>query len=311
MRDLSNTPYGKFIWFVGIVEDTFSDPTQLGRVRVRAIGFHPPSEVLPTENLPLAPVLNGGSAKINAGQMVLGFFMDGEMIQQPFILGVINGGVESVAGRFFGAVGELFKSLPFGDTPEAVTAHKPNPVPGSCTPNPRGDIKDANGTLDATTLVRVGTDTKGRPALLKKEAAESYLAMVESAKADGITWVINDSYRTYERQVTEKQQSGALAARPGYSNHGCGLALDIGIQIYDKPAYKWLMKNASKFGFKRIYLRGKSDKAESWHWEYTLRSNKSGADTQKTHTPETLPDGTTNIYGEQVKKKPTVVGDKP
>ena len=312
MRDLTNTPYGKFIWFVGVVEDTFSDPTQLGRVRVRAIGFHPSDEILKTENLPLAPVLNGGSAKINPGQMVLGFFMDGELLQQPFILGVINGGVESVGGRFFGAIGNAFKSLPFGDTPEAVTAHKPNPVPGSCPVNLKGDIKDANGTLDTSTLVRVGTDQAGRPALLKREAAESYLAMVAAAKANGITWVINDSYRTYQRQVTQKRETPNLAATPGKSNHGCGLAVDIGTQIFgtsgEGRVYQWLTKNASKFGFRRIAGTGK---AESWHWEYTLRTNKSATDGQATHTPETLPDGTKNIYDEQVKKKPTVVGDKP
>jgi hypothetical protein len=310
MRDLTNTPYGKFIWFVGIAEDTFSDPTQLGRVRVRAIGFHPSDEILPTENLPLAPVLNGGSAKINPGQMVLGFFMDGELLQQPFILGVINGGVESVGGRFFGAISSIFGGVP-SDAADVVTAYKPNPVPGACTINPKGDIKDANGTIDPSTLVRVGTDVKGRPALLKKEAAEAYLAMVAAAKESGVTWVINDSYRTYERQVSQRAEEPSISARPGRSNHGCGLAVDLGVQIYNRPPYHWLMKNAPKFGFKRIYLKRRPDIVESWHWEYTLRTNKSATDGQAKHTPETLPDGTKNIYDEPVKKKPTVVGDKP
>jgi uncharacterized protein (TIGR02594 family) len=129
MRDLTNTPYGKFIWFVGIVEDTFSDPSELGRVRVRAIGFHPSDEILKTENLPLAPVLNGGSARINAGQMVLGFFMDGELLQQPFILGVINGGVSSAmspfsSNRFEGSTSNL------GSKDDALPDTRP--VDGSC-----------------------------------------------------------------------------------------------------------------------------------------------------------------------------------
>ncbi len=309
MRDLNNTPYGQFIWWIGVVEDTFGDPSELGRVRVRIYGFHPTSGVLPTEELPLAPVLNGGVAKINAGEMVLGFFMDGTDAQQPFILGVIGGATQSIAGRFFGALGDLVAGLPLpANTPDAVTAHIPNPVPGSCPVNLEGKIKDANGTLDPNTLVRIGTQVDGRPALLKKEAAESYLAMVASAKADGITWVINDSYRTYGQQVTMKQNKGRLAATPGKSNHGCGLAVDLGVQIYGRPPYNWLMKNASKFGFKRIYLRGKGDQPESWHWEYTLRSNKSPTDGQAKHTPETTPNGQKNIYDEQVKKPPTVVG---
>jgi hypothetical protein len=139
MRDLTNTPYGKFIWFVGVVEDTFSDPTQLGRVRVRAIGFHPSDEILKTENLPLAPVLNGGSAKINAGQMVLGFFMDGELLQQPFILGVINGGVSSAAtpyasNRFEGSTDNLGKTDALPDT---------RPVDGSCPQIQKGLVNSA------------------------------------------------------------------------------------------------------------------------------------------------------------------------
>ncbi len=313
MRDLSNTPYGQFIWWVGIVEDTYSDPSELGRVRVRIFGFHPPKLGKDDKTeLPLAPVLNGGVAKINSGEMVLGFFMDGTDAQQPFILGVIGGAVQSVAGRFFGAIGDLFKSSPLDpNVADVQTAYKPNPVPGACTINLKGDIKDANGTIDPNTLVRVGTDVKGRPALLKKEAAEAYLAMVAAAKESGVTWVINDSYRDFRRQQTQYNEAPSISARPGKSNHGCGLAVDLGTQIYNRPPYQWLMKNASKFGFKRIYLRGRSESVEAWHWEYTLRNKKSPTDGQATHTPETSKDNKSNIYGEQVNKKPTTVGTKP
>lgn len=132
MRDLNNTPYGQFIWWVGIVEDTFGDPTQLGRVRVRIFGFHPSG--LTTEDLPLAPVLNGGTARINAGQMVLGFFMDGMDAQQPVVLGVLGGGTSSAAGPFsgnpfegsFAGVGAAVNAV--GGLLESVT----RPVDGSC-----------------------------------------------------------------------------------------------------------------------------------------------------------------------------------
>ena len=93
MRDLRNTPYDEFYWFIGMVEDTFDDPLQLGRIRVRAFGYHPSSEILTTPDLPLAPVLGGGTQPIQNGQMVLGFFMDGSLIQQPFVLGTINGAI--------------------------------------------------------------------------------------------------------------------------------------------------------------------------------------------------------------------------
>jgi uncharacterized protein (TIGR02594 family) len=146
MRDLTNTPYGKFIWFIGIAEDTFSDPTQLGRVRVRAIGFHPESkDILPTENLPLAPVLNGGSAKINPGQMVLGFFMDGELLQQPFILGVINGGVSSASYAATGAVNRLEGSVENLSGVNSPPADRP--TDGSCPQPKQGLVNSAAAWL--------------------------------------------------------------------------------------------------------------------------------------------------------------------
>lgn len=148
MRDLSNTPYGQFIWFIGFAEDTYGDPSELGRVRVRAIGFHPSSEVLPTEKLPLAPVLNGGVAKINPGQMVLGFFMDGADAQQPFILGVINGGVSSAYNPATGAINMLEGSFQaigsaLGSLAEAVQ----RPIDGSCPQPKEGLVNTAAAWL--------------------------------------------------------------------------------------------------------------------------------------------------------------------
>ena len=84
-------PYPKFVWFFGFVEDTSSDPLRLGRLRVRAVGFH--SSSIATTDLPLAFVLDGGAVRISTGQMVLGFFLDGEEAQQPCILGTLGGAV--------------------------------------------------------------------------------------------------------------------------------------------------------------------------------------------------------------------------
>ena len=47
-----------FIWFVGVVEDR-NDPDQLGRVRVRCLGFHTDNlTALPTADLPWAHVMH-------------------------------------------------------------------------------------------------------------------------------------------------------------------------------------------------------------------------------------------------------------
>ncbi len=48
-----------FVWFVGVVEDRVNDPSKLGRVRVRCLGYHTEDKTkLPTEDLPWAHVMH-------------------------------------------------------------------------------------------------------------------------------------------------------------------------------------------------------------------------------------------------------------
>ena len=72
------------------------------RVRVRIMGYHPQNtEELADEDLPWATVIlptNNGSGKagfkkpirVNQGDIVIGFFLDGDDAQQPVIFGVIG-----------------------------------------------------------------------------------------------------------------------------------------------------------------------------------------------------------------------------
>ena len=91
-----------FVWFVGVVEDR-NDPDQLGRVRVRCVGFHTPNLTsLPTSDLPWAHVMHpttdpamhgmGNSPSfLVEGTWVVGFFRDAEEKQQPTIIGTLPG----------------------------------------------------------------------------------------------------------------------------------------------------------------------------------------------------------------------------
>jgi hypothetical protein len=85
-----------FIWWIGIVEDR-NDPLNLGRARVRILGFHnEETDKLATKDLPwalsLAPLANPSSPKSPPdGSWVLGFFLDGLLAQQPVMLGVLPG----------------------------------------------------------------------------------------------------------------------------------------------------------------------------------------------------------------------------
>lgn len=99
-----------FHWWVGEVEDHM-DPAQLGRVKVRIIGWYTGNRTkdgassylqdLPTKQLPWATVLlptdrpqvkNAGSTtELQPGAQVLGFFLDGEEAQLPCVLGAFRG----------------------------------------------------------------------------------------------------------------------------------------------------------------------------------------------------------------------------
>jgi hypothetical protein len=88
------------VWFTGVVEDIM-DPNQMGRVRVRCIGYHTADKSeIPTESLPWAMVMMpvtsasmstvGQSATgILVGSWVIGFFRDGQSAQDPIVMGTI------------------------------------------------------------------------------------------------------------------------------------------------------------------------------------------------------------------------------
>ena len=94
-----------FFWWVGEVEDN-QDPMELGRVKVRVLGYYTnvrggTTADLPTEKLPWATVLqhtcqpgNDGqgesSGQLQPGAIVMGFFMDGESAQMPIVIGVLR-----------------------------------------------------------------------------------------------------------------------------------------------------------------------------------------------------------------------------
>ena len=91
-----------FVWFQGVVEDR-KDPLQLGRCRVRCLGFHTDNkQEIPTHCLPWAyPVQPITSAAMNGigqtplgpveGTWVVGFFRDGYNCQEPVYFGTLGG----------------------------------------------------------------------------------------------------------------------------------------------------------------------------------------------------------------------------
>lgn len=90
-----------FNWWIGVVEDR-NDPERIGRCRVRIFGLHTDSkELLRTEDLPWAvpiqPITSAATSGLGSsplgpvtGTWVVGFFLDGEDMQQPAMFGTIS-----------------------------------------------------------------------------------------------------------------------------------------------------------------------------------------------------------------------------
>jgi zinc D-Ala-D-Ala carboxypeptidase len=111
------------------------------------------------------------------------------------------------------------------------------------------------------------TSIGGGQSLVNARVSGAYYAMVEAAKADGVQLYGNSTFRTMEHQRALCPCNGVTVARPGYSNHQMGIAIDFGngdggaIRNGDQW-FNWLMSNAATFGIKN-YPR------ESWHWSPT------------------------------------------
>lgn len=111
-----------FVWWIGVVEST-DDPLQLGRCRVRCFGYHPrrknttvdQEQDVPTDHLPWATCmlpanLNNFYGRPNAGDWVLGFFLDASAAQEPVIMGVLPSN-PGVPDEYFSAPPRFVKTF--------------------------------------------------------------------------------------------------------------------------------------------------------------------------------------------------------
>ncbi len=122
---------------------------------------------------------------------------------------------------------------------------------------------------------------------LRKAAYEAYKQMQDDAKAEGYNFYITSPYRPYTSQkrlydnysLTYGQASAdTFSARPGYSEHQSGLAVDILSAGYDFDNFDlskealWLQENAHNYGFILRYPQDKQDITgytyEPWHYRY-------------------------------------------
>ncbi|KQY45936.1 D-alanyl-D-alanine carboxypeptidase family protein [Cellulomonas sp. Root137] len=147
----------------------------------------------------------------------------------------------------------------------AVEVARTTPAPAAARLNGDGVPAElaayGNGKIPASALQEVGT-TGHR---LWAPAAQALTGLISAAAADGVTVGISDSYRSYAGQVDVAQRKGlysqgGLAAAPGTSDHGWGMAVDLDL---GPAAQAWMRAHGAEHGFVEDTPR------EPWHWAYT------------------------------------------
>lgn len=119
-------------------------------------------------------------------------------------------------------------------------------------------------------------------AIIPLEIKPKLEALLNAAKKDGVSITVAVGIRTFLKQYlirkayvidkTKKDDENylltapstafsPLAAKPGYSKHQNGSAIDF--NLTGMPVqYKWMIENAVKYGFIRVIP------SEIWHYEY-------------------------------------------
>jgi hypothetical protein len=125
----------------------------------------------------------------------------------------------------------------------------------------RADTGYKSGQAFPITVVTVD----GKP--VEVATANAFYVMQQAAAKQGVAIKISSGFRTMAEQqylyncyLNKNCNNGNLAAKPGYSNHQSGHALDLNTSAGGVLA--WLNANGSAYGFKRTVP------SEAWHWEW-------------------------------------------
>jgi len=119
---------------------------------------------------------------------------------------------------------------------------------------------------------------------LTSDALTSFNKMKEDASKNGMNLTIESGFRSYSDQtivynkwvnLDGKEIADTYSARPGYSEHQTGLAMDLNLihgSFESTKEFKWLNENAYKYGFILRYPKDKIEITgyiyEPWHYRY-------------------------------------------
>lgn len=138
------------------------------------------------------------------------------------------------------------------------------------------ELTSGNGQIpeaDLCTLWDGEHMLRGDAAVALTELNDNFVA------AFGRNLCITDAYRTLAVQRQVAYTKPGLAATPGTSNHGWGLAIDLCSQeTRSAGVMAWLAQNGEAYGWTNpLWARaGGSGAYEPWHWEYVPGTTSMG-----------------------------------
>jgi len=216
---------------------------------------------------------------LTRGGVLAGFIL--AMVVYP-VVGTITpnaGAAESVPGVVAGEAPSTARAL-LGDGPQLLASELPLPdaydgaaalaaaaqydisqyLPGC---DPTVGWEGRNGRLTQDSLCSIGGGEQ-----LRNDAAVAFAELNHRFKLEfGRDICLSDSYRTLSSQYATKRSQGWLAATPGKSVHGWGLAIDLCRSDASGYTKSWLEENGRTWGWINPGW-AKSSKWEPWHWEY-------------------------------------------
>lgn len=144
---------------------------------------------------------------------------------------------------------------------------------------------DKNFTFDDIVPISLQHAYSGRS--IRKEVLDNFIDMWQDAQKLDLSLIVSSGYRDYNLQeslytdysnIYGQEEADTFSARPGYSEHQTGLALDIAaygssIDDFEKTKeYEWLKDNAHHYGFILRYPINKTHITgydfEPWHYRY-------------------------------------------
>lgn len=235
--------------------------------------------------------MNNKNKFIRLGAGIASLCLVGVALTSCGIFGNGDGTLSGTPGRDSGATNDSGIAPPAVTTTADTSAVPSTDKPGTTAevtteaPAPEHKLEQidgiwyVDGVLIANKTYPLPRDYA--PGGLLDVAEIAFKEMQNAAAKDGIKLTIVSGYRSYTRQENlynkyvakdGKAEADRYSARPGYSEHQSGLAMDLN-SVEDSFAYtkeaQWIAQNCARFGFIIRYPKGKESITgyiyEPWH----------------------------------------------